>query len=121
MKEIRFIKEIKFNHNYKKLHNQHLAVLVNVSAVQGKHLIKKEGFVEYDTDGKYEIDENEKYLYLVFVGINMIPFSTIRKNNMENVEKYVGQEGGFFKVVVEEEIKEEEPLPNHWVPMEEQK
>lgn len=116
MKRIGVVKEIRFKHNYTKLHNQEYAVLVNVSAVKGKDLKKKKGFVEYDTDGKYEIDENERYLYLVFVGIDMIPFTTLRKNNLENVEKYVGSEGDYFKIIIEE-IKEEEPLPNHWVPM----
>ena len=109
---VRTTKEIKFNHNYTKLHNQSIAVLINVAAVKGKDLKKKKGFVEYDTDGKYEIDEKENYLYLVFVGIDMIPFSTVRKNNLENVEKYVGSEGDYFDIIVEEE-----PLPNHWVPM----
>lgn len=108
------IKEINFDHNYKKLHNQHIAVLINVAAVDGANMKNKKGFVKYDTDGKYEIDEKEKYLYLVFVGINMIPFTTLRKNNLENVEKYVGAEGDYFKIVIEEK---EEPLPNHWVPM----
>lgn len=107
------MKVISFNKNYKKLHNQKVGVLINVSAVKGKDMKKKEGFVEYDTDGKYKIDENEKYLYLVFVGINMIPFSTLRKNNIENVEKYVGSEGDYFKIIIDDE---EQPLPNHWCP-----
>ena len=42
----------------------------------------------------------------------MIPFTTVRKLNIENVKKYVGYEGDYFDIVIEEK-----PLPNHWVPM----
>lgn len=106
------IKEINFDHNYKKLHNQTKAVLIQTAILKGVNIPKE--FIKYDTDNKYELKENEDYLYLVFVGDKMIPFTTVRKLNIENVKKYVGYEGDYFYIVVEEK---EEPLPNHWVPM----
>jgi hypothetical protein len=106
------IKEINFNHNYKKLHNQTKAVLIQTAILKGKNIQKE--FIDYDTDDQYKINKKEDYLYLVFVGDKMIPFTTLRKLNIENIKKYVGYEGDYFDVVVEEK---EEPLPNHWVPM----
>lgn len=102
--------EIRFKHNYKKLHNQTKAVLIQTAILKGENIPKE--FIEYDTDNKYKLNEKEDYLYLVFVGIKMIPFTTVRKLNIENVKKYVGYEGDYFYIVIEEE-----PLPNHWSPM----
>ena len=94
------MKEIKFNHNYKKLHNQTYGTLIKMTAHLGCMLHKD--FIKYDTDGKYKIEEKEKYLCLYFIGNKKIPFTTLRKCNKANIYKYVGCEGENFKIVVEE-------------------
>ena len=104
------MKEIKFNKNYKKLHNQKTACLIQTAVVKGIDIPKD--FIEYDTDNSYKINKRATYLLLVFVGNKIIPFTTLRKLNIENVKKYIGHEGDYFDIIVEEE-----PLPNHWVPM----
>lgn len=106
------MKEIKFNRNYKKLHNQTFALLLDIRVAKGKHLDKE--FIEYDTENEYKIEPEQKYLILYFIGDSKIPFTTLRKFNVENVWKYEKNE--HYRIVVEEK-KEEEPLPNHWVPM----
>lgn len=93
--------EIKFDRNYKKLHNQTYGVLIKITVRLGCMLHKD--FIEYDTDGKYKIKENEKYLCLYFIGNKKIPFTTLRKCNKTNIAKYVGEEGNVFKIVVEGE------------------
>ena len=95
------IKEINFNRNYTKLHGQKMARLIDIGIRTGKRLCKE--FVEYDTDGQYKIEEDTTYLFLVFVGNDYFPFTTLRKLNKENIEKYVGREGKIFKIVVEEQ------------------
>ena len=96
--------QIKFNHNYKKLHNQTDAVLVSVSTLKTGNSFSKEfkEFIEYDTERKYEIEENQTYLFLVFVGNHCFPFVTLRKLNEENIEKYVGYEGKIFNIVIQD-------------------
>lgn len=96
--------EIKFSKSYKKLHNQNKATLLWLSIVQGAEL--HPNFIEYDTDGKYQIKQEQKYIMLVFLGINGIPFTSLRKFNDENVRRFVGKENQEFDVVVEEVEKE---------------
>ena len=95
------MREIRFNHNYKKLHNQKTAVLAQTGAIKGNTISKE--FIDYDTDRKFKINRKGNYLYLLFIGDKMIPFTTLRKLNIENVKKYVGREGDFFNVVIEEQ------------------
>lgn len=105
------MQQIKFNHNYKKLHNQKTGVLIWVEVLLGKYLPKV--FIDYDTDGKFQVDPKQKYLLLYFMGNRYIPFTTLRKDNVENRVKYLAG-NKVFKIVID---KKEEPLPNHWVPM----
>lgn len=95
------MQEIRFNNNYKKLHNQKTAVLAQTGAIKGNTI--PEDFVEYDTDRKYKINRKGNYLYLLFIGEKMIPFTTLRKLNIENVKKYVGREGDSFNIVIKEQ------------------
>lgn len=99
------MKEIRFNHNYKKLHNQTSAGLVYVGILKSGNNFSKEfkEFIDYDTEGQYKIEEDTAYLFLVFVGNDYFPFTTLRKLNKENTEKYVGREGKVFKIVIEEQ------------------
>lgn len=80
------MEQIKFNRNYKKLHNQNKAKLIRVGEIQGKDLCKE--FVEYDTDNKYPIELNQFYLILYFIGNKLIPFTTLRKLNDNNLHYY---------------------------------
>lgn len=92
-------KIIKFCKNYSKLHNQTMATLVYVRLKMGKDLNKE--FIEYDTDNEYQIEENQRYLILYFVGNKLIPFTSLRKLNQDNLLKYV--EGEIYNIVVEEQ------------------
>lgn len=104
------MKEIRFNQNYTKLHGQNLAQVIHIGIRTGKRLEKE--FIEYDTDGKFEIEPETAYMIIYLIGNKQIPFTTIRKANDENLEKYNEKE--FYKIVVDEK-----PLPNHWYPQEE--
>ena len=105
--------EIYFKKNFKKLHNQKTATLTWAIFATGKELNKRyKKFVDYDTEGDYVLDDNQEYIILYFFGNKLIPFTTIRKRNKENEDKYLHSGNNKFKIVVEEE-----PLPNHWVPM----
>ena len=97
--------EIKFSKNYKKLHNQNKATLLWLTV--GKAIELHPDFIEYDTEGQYEIKKDQKYIMMVFLGINGIPFTSLRKFNDENVRRFVGKENQEFKIIVEEEKKEE--------------
>lgn len=90
---------IKFNRNYKKLHNQKTALLVHIRIKTGKQL--NEEFIKYDTDNKYKINKKQKYLILYLQGDKFIPFTTLRKFNKENIWKYSLMEK--YKIVVEEQ------------------
>lgn len=92
---------IKFNRNYKKLHNQKRAELVYKCFVSGDEF-KKE-FIEYDTDNKYKIDKKGLYIYLLFVGNKGIPFTTLRTKNIDNEIKYANAIGTEFKIIIEGE------------------
>lgn len=95
------MKEIRFNHNYKKLHNQTSAELIYYDFKSGAEFHKE--FIKYDTDNKYEIDKTQEYLFLVFIGNKDIVFTTLRKANLENLLKYAL--GRKYKIVVEKEQK----------------
>ena len=93
------MEKIKFNRNYKKLHEQTEAKLVYFEIHYGKTL--NEEYVKYDTDGKYTFVYNHKYIVLYFVGNKGIPFSSLRKLNKENKKKYFDKVGEKFKIIVE--------------------
>lgn len=94
--------EIRFNKNYKKLHNQKEAFLVWKDVSYTERLNKE--FIDYDTEGSYVLEEDKSYLMLYFVGDKGIPFTTLRKNNAENRKKYLDCElYTTFKIVVEGE------------------
>lgn len=103
--------EIHFRKNFKKLHNQKWANILNVIVVKGWELTDK--FKKYDTeepekdqyqtDEKFVIDEQQKYLLIFLMGDEFIPFTTIRKFNDENIIKYCSPEEGQanFKIVID--------------------
>ena len=105
--------EIHFRKNFKKLHNQQWASILNVIVVKGWELNDK--FKKYDTEetekDQYEtnenfvIDEQQKYLLIFLMGDEFIPFTTVRKFNDENILKYCSPDEtmGYFKIVIDEE------------------
>ena len=94
------MKEIRFNRNYKKLHNQTEALLVKIIERQGKDL--SEEFITFDTDNQYPIQPNQYYFIMFFIGNKMIPFTTLRKYNNENMKNY-NNIGNVFKIIIEEQ------------------
>jgi len=100
--------EILFDNNYPKLHNQTAARLVFVlEDIPGKLLLTKyHGFMCYDCmrdDGLlYNINPDETYMLLLFVGNENIMFSTFRKQNKENVELYAESVGDVFILKIRE-------------------
>lgn len=97
--------EIHFLKNFKKLHNQQWATVLNVIVVKGWELSEK--FKEYDTENEWDIKNYEEYLLIFLMGDEFIPFTTIRKYNDENVLKYCSPSELMvnFKIVIDEEIK----------------
>lgn len=90
-------KEIHFKKNFSKLHNQTQALLIRIIEKKGTDLCQD--FIEYDTDNQYPIDKNQYYLVLYFIGNKLIPFTSIRKYNDENLLKYVF--GAEFNIIID--------------------
>jgi hypothetical protein len=70
--------KIRFSHNYPKLHGQTSAILIELAVVDRSTLTEK--FIEYDTvfDGGYYPLPPGRYVVLVFLGNEFIPFTTVR-------------------------------------------
>lgn len=102
------LKKISFNNDYPKLHNQATAeLLLVINDVSGAMLNTIcERVTKYDTlrnDGKYyHIDNNQDFMILVFLGNKGIPFTSIRKMNQENIDKYCDSVGEVFLIDVKE-------------------
>lgn len=104
------MKRIEFNHNYTKLHGTTRARLVEVVTVDfsmiGASPINYD--TEYDTeyleDGeiKFYLLEPGVYLRLLLMSASGIPFTTYRKVNAENANKYCHSVGDWFEIYVKE-------------------
>jgi hypothetical protein len=107
------VKEIKFSHDYPKLHYQKTARLLTIEIRHRDDLTDK--FVEYDTiypvsctvgvyseekEAYYPLPKN-KYIILVFIGDELIPFTTVRRYTEERYRYYNSEIGKLFDVVVE--------------------
>ena len=90
--------EIKFSHDYPKLHAQKAARLLCVELRNRSEL--PEDFIEYDTvfiqeegtfpgnrTGHYELPSG-RLLVLVFLGNNLFPFTTVRRWTKEKERYY---------------------------------
>lgn len=97
---------IKFSHVYPKLHGQKRARLLRVIKVD--HFELSDEFIEYDTS--YCADNSEKSHYplpktalliLVFLGDELIPFTTARRWTKEKEEYYQRGVGMNFEIVIE--------------------
>ncbi len=104
------MKQIKFSHNYPKLHGQSLAQLL---AVRDLSVCKytSPALLEYDTRyenadgtiGHYPLKPGA-YLRLIFDGEKGIPFTTIRKAwPPQKVKYYTEAVGEFFKIEIKPE------------------
>lgn len=110
---------IKFSHNYPKLHGQKQAMLLHVLETRRDNLNAE--LIEYDTafdvkhkvetivgictqtvigEGRYELPKGN-LIHLTFLGDKMIPFCTIRRWTPEKLEYYKKNIGNIFMVVIE--------------------
>lgn len=100
-------KEIHFIKNYSKIQNQKFARLIGVfSGMTGELLRTKfPDLMYYDTALKngmfYQIEKNQSYLMLLFLGNRDLLFTSFRKENEENIEKYADSIGDMFKIVID--------------------
>lgn len=100
------MKRIGFSHNYTKLHGTTRARLVECETVD-TNLID-EAAIFYDTE--YWDDDGYKfydlkpgiYLRLLLMSECGIPFTTYRKANDENAEKYCNAVGEWFEIYIKE-------------------
>ena len=93
--------QIKFSHNYPKLHGQKWADLVRVHTINRESLTDK--FVDYDTTydgGKYPLPPGN-YMVLVFLGNEFIPFTTVRRYTEKKYHYYKSNIGKTFTIAVE--------------------
>ena len=86
---------IGFRHHYTKLHGQtHGILLYAQPCIIDRYWISDET-IQYDTDGVFPLPDGA-YLQLVFLGNKYIPFTSYRKNNRENRERFCGHELEIF-------------------------
>jgi hypothetical protein len=100
--------KIKFEKAYPKLHNQTMAELIYVKHFPS-NLEMHIDFIEYDTvnvHGEHYKLPTGEFLYLVFLGNKMIPFSTIREFTSEKEDFYKAHIGKRFNIRIEEGRRE---------------
>lgn len=94
------IKQIKFSHAYPKLHGQTSATLYDILLLDRAELTKK--FIEYDTvyaGGHFPLPSG-KYMVLLFLGNERIPFTTVRPFTQEKFLYYNRYIGGIFDIII---------------------
>lgn len=100
------IKKIKFDNNYPKLKNQKQARLIAAFTDVTETILsyKFPDLLLYDTkrdDGRYyKIDKGETYILLIFLGVDGFLFTSLRRQNKENLEKYCDSIGDLFSLIV---------------------
>jgi len=89
---------IKFSHQYPKLHGQTSARLLRIELWDRSELSDK--FVEYDTvyDGGHYPLPDDRYMVMVFIGNDLIPFTTVRKWTDEKFKLYQSEIGSIFTI-----------------------
>lgn len=90
--------QIKFSHEYPKLHGQESALLLAVELRGRSDLTEK--FIEYDTaysGGHYPLPPAQ-YMVLIFLGNEMIPFTTVRRWTEEKFRYYHNSIGKMFNI-----------------------
>ena len=103
------MKQIKFSHNYPKVHNQETALLVQVKLLEREEL--HEDLVRYDTawnDGNslgfYELPKG-KVIHLTFIGDKEIPFCTIRRYTPVKLHYYMTSRKESFEIITMKDDK----------------
>jgi hypothetical protein len=97
--------QIKFSHEYPKLHNQKSARLLAVEIAPVWDLLPD--FVEYDTaygDGEHFVLPRGTIIVLTFAGNNRIPFTTLRSYGHQKYAWYKSQIGQTFEIVILQEV-----------------
>jgi hypothetical protein len=97
--------EIRFSHNYPKLHNQTKANLLFIIKIHRSKL--NPDFVEYDTvfadsngiKSHFDLPYSD-YLVLVFIGNKLIPFTTVRPYSQQKWNFYKSNVRKWFEIVV---------------------
>lgn len=99
--------EIKFSHNYPKLHGQKSAELIAVRTCNRADM--PEDFIEYDTryvdsssSGFFPLPDGA-YMVLVFLGDSGIPFTTVRRFTDEKYRYYKSNLGVMFDIAIKPE------------------
>jgi len=89
---------IRFSHNYKKLNCERFAELRDVILIDLERQAK--AFLEYDTEGIYNLPKKGKYIALVFLGENGTLFTTLRKYTEKTYAYYVAHMYETFEIIV---------------------
>jgi hypothetical protein len=107
--ERRRLMQIKFSHSYPKLNSQKQAKLLAVEIYKRSDF--SESFIVYDTmylapSGNFDLVEKfyplppAKYMVLVFLGNDLIPFTTVRRWTEEKFRYYSSSIGSIFDIVI---------------------
>lgn len=91
---------IKFSHVYPKLHEQTSATLLDIILRDRSELHKN--FIEYDTvyaGGHFPLPPG-RYMVLLFLGNNLIPFTTVRPFTQEKFLYYNRSIGEIFDIII---------------------
>ncbi len=100
------LREIEFNNDFPKLHNQKAArLLMVIQDISGELLCNNFYYLmKYDSlrsDGLlYNIKPDENYMLLLFLGDKNILFTTLRKQNEKNVELYAESVGVVYDIKI---------------------
>lgn len=92
--------QIKFSHDYPKLHRQKTAWLLKIDICDRSEL--SEVFVEYDTvyDGGHYPLPDGIYMVLLFQGNERIPFTTVRPWTTKKEQYYRDGVGEIFDIEI---------------------
>jgi len=91
--------KIRFGHNFKKLNCEKSAELRDVILIDLEKQAKT--FLEYDTEGIYNLPRRGRYIALVFLGENGTLFTTLRKYTEKKYAYYVAHMYESFEIAVE--------------------
>lgn len=110
------MRTIKFKHDYIKLADQTYARLLWCDVISGGGITKDclnhdakfrngRGKIELDLDW---LDKGLVYLRLVFIGDQGVPFTTFRKDNRENRDRFENCEGMWYRIAIENVVRRDD-------------
>jgi len=91
--------KIRFSHNYKKLNNEKSAMLRAVILIDLEKQAKS--FLDYDTEGIYNLPAKGKYIALIFMGQNGTIFTTLRRYTERKYMYYISHLNEVFEILIE--------------------